>query len=82
MSHANEFNEQVRSDEPLLSCLLAVSRAFGETDEDRVIRAWKSVSSGDDLDRMQAAAKLLRWARQTPESGTRRAPSITDSYVG
>ena len=64
MTTINGLDGQVRSDEPLLSCLLAVGRAFGEKNEDRVRDAWQASSASDDPGRLRQVAKTLRWRIQ------------------
>lgn len=61
MSQDTPSKEKARADEPLLACLLAVGRAFGETDEDRIRIAWKSAPSSQETDRLQWVIKSLRW---------------------
>lgn len=53
--------------DPLLSCLLAVSRAFGESDDDRIRQTYQTAPEGEAIARVLWVGKQLRWRMQLLE---------------
>lgn len=71
MSTTNQTNELVHSDEPLLTCLLAVGQVFGEKQDDRVRQTWQEAPQTDDAARLQWVIKKLDWRTRIlmPQAG-------------
>ena len=61
MSNSNLADDPATLDPQLLLCLLAVGKAMGDTDEEKIRQAWHSAPEQPDGERLRQVCKTLGW---------------------